>query len=246
MNRWTQEETSFLQKNAKLGYKEIAQRLGKSYVAVKTKAQRINVKVNRLWTEEEVNYIKENIGKKLQKEIAADLHRDFSSLTIKVLRLGLSKRVAYWSEQEIRFLEEKYGKLSNEKIGKKLGRTARAVKVMAHRLNLGPKNSANGMISLVTLYTIIYPNRHAGIKMAKEFIDNGLKVYPYKLSTHNPKRITYMVNMDEFWKWAEEHKEAVKFARLEENALGLEPKWVKEKRKQEWLEHSNKRWAGKV
>lgn len=39
-----------------------------------------------------------------------------------------------------------------------------------------------------------------------------------------------VIKIDEFWDWAEKNKEVVRFNKLEENALGKEPKWVKEKR----------------
>lgn len=40
-----------------------------------------------------------------------------------------------------------------------------------------------------------------------------------------------MVYLDEFWKWAEENKHLLDFSKLEENILGVEPDWVKQKRK---------------
>lgn len=38
-------------------------------------------------------------------------------------------------------------------------------------------------------------------------------------------------NTEEFWKWAEKNQSFLNFANFEENALGLEPEWVKLKRK---------------
>jgi len=39
------------------------------------------------------------------------------------------------------------------------------------------------------------------------------------------------VDIEEFWTWAERNQDILDFSRFEENALGMEPAWGKEKRK---------------
>ncbi len=39
------------------------------------------------------------------------------------------------------------------------------------------------------------------------------------------------VKIEEFWKWAKENQDMLDFSKLEENILGKEPEWVKQKRK---------------
>ena len=59
------------------------------------------------------------------------------------------------------------------------------------------------------------------------WIENGLPVKKHKV-----KNSTFrVIDIDDFWKWVEQHKELVDFSRLEENVLGKEPAWVKEKRR---------------
>ncbi len=41
----------------------------------------------------------------------------------------------------------------------------------------------------------------------------------------------YVIKIEEFWKWAEENRELLDFSKLEENILGKEPEWVKQKRR---------------
>lgn len=40
-----------------------------------------------------------------------------------------------------------------------------------------------------------------------------------------------VVDLEEFWKWAEDHKDIMDFSRFEEYSLGKEPAWVKVKRR---------------
>jgi hypothetical protein len=44
-------------------------------------------------------------------------------------------------------------------------------------------------------------------------------------------KIVMTVYIEDFWKWAEKNQDLLDFSRFEENALGKEPAWVKEKRK---------------
>lgn len=38
-----------------------------------------------------------------------------------------------------------------------------------------------------------------------------------------------VINLDEFWKWAEKNRTIIDFSQLEENVLGKEPEWLKDK-----------------
>lgn len=47
------------------------------------------------------------------------------------------------------------------------------------------------------------------------------------------KCVWRVVYLDEFWKWAEQHRSFIDFSKLEPLALGKEPDWVPEQRKKE-------------
>lgn len=56
-----------------------------------------------------------------------------------------------------------------------------------------------------------------------------------------------VVDIEEFWKWAEENKGELNFANFKEGSLGKEPSWVKEKRKADRMNPAKvnvkKRWT---
>ena len=62
--------------------------------------------------------------------------------------------------------------------------------------------------------------------MSKKFENHNIPIKKMKIIDKSVK----MVNINEFWKWAEKNKEILNFADFEEGALGKEPLWVKEKR----------------
>jgi len=71
----------------------------------------------------------------------------------------------------------------------------------------------------------------------------GFKGYTYKIKSWIKNRkfpVKYkkvngcsfrVVSLDDFWKWAKKNKSFLDFSKLEENALGKEPKWLKQQRK---------------
>jgi predicted DNA-binding protein YlxM (UPF0122 family) len=51
-------------------------------------------------------------------------------------------------------------------------------------------------------------------------------------------RVIKMVNIDDFWRWAEKNKKSINWSRVEENVLGKEPAWVAERRKIDFYQYS--------
>ena len=56
------------------------------------------------------------------------------------------------------------------------------------------------------------------------------------------QRKFYMVNIDKFWKWAEENQDMIDIAKIEPLTLGKEPEWVSAMRSQRRTEIAKKRW----
>lgn len=92
------------------------------------------------WTEEEFNFLKENINEMTYKEIAKALGRSTCSVISKAknenIRKNKSNKIDRWTKKEIKFLKENINNKSFEEIGKTLNRSAEGVKYKAYRLNL--------------------------------------------------------------------------------------------------------------
>lgn len=130
-----------------------------------------------------------------------------------------------WTQEELDFLEEKWGVLSKKLIAKKLNRSLNSVIVKAVRLGLGRYINARDEITLnLLINTLGYKNSYSWV--SKKFENHNIPIKKMKIIDKSVK----MVNINEFWKWAEKNKEILNFADFEEGALGKEPLWVKEKR----------------
>ena len=130
-----------------------------------------------------------------------------------------------WTQEELDFLEEKWGVLSKKLIAKKLNRSLNSVIVKAVRLGLGGYINARDEITLnLLINTLGYKNSYSWV--SKKFENHNIPIKKMKIIDKSVK----MVNINEFWEWAEKNKEILNFADFEEGALGKEPLWVKEKR----------------
>ncbi len=131
----------------------------------------------------------------------------------------------WWTTEEINYLEDSWGNKSIPVIAKKLNRTIKAVSSKAIKLGLGEYLDSGNYITFNQLIKALgYNNSYTWF--LERYIKYGCPIKTKKKLNHTYK----VINIDEFWEWAERNKEIVKFNKLEENSLGKEPMWVKEKR----------------
>ena len=91
------------------------------------------------WTEEEINFLKENWNKKTHKQIAKELNRSISSIANKTRQMRLVDKTNKWTDEEIEFLKENYFK-DVDFLANKLNKTCDAVKSKRFKLGLTSTN----------------------------------------------------------------------------------------------------------
>lgn len=91
-------------------------------------------KLNR-WSNEEIEYIKNNYGLMTPKEIGEYLGRTRGSVVAKAHDLKIGK-IDKWSDKEEQFLIDNHNIMSKKEIAKVLGRTETAIDVRMSRLGL--------------------------------------------------------------------------------------------------------------
>lgn len=133
-----------------------------------------------------------------------------------------------WSKKEEEYLIDKWGTISIPAIARKLQRTENAVTQKAQRLNLGAFLESGEYISLNQLCKAL------GIDYKYKMI-SWVKKRSFPIHTKRVKNNSFqVVYIKEFWKWAEKNQSFLDFSKFEENAIGQEPGWVKEKRKHDY------------
>lgn len=139
-----------------------------------------------------------------------------------------------WTQAEYAQLAEEWGQYSIPTLAKRMNRSETAIKIKASRLGLGAHRSASEFISFNELIKIIGMSRGTnGSNYSwsyQKLKEAGLKIHLHKVQNNSFR----MVDIAEFWKFAEKNRHLFDFSRLEENALGKEPAWVKVKRTEDY------------
>lgn len=142
-----------------------------------------------------------------------------------------------WTPEEDGRLRELWSsKARTSAIAQRLGRTTATVKQRAHRLKLGARIDAGERIGIRKLIAIVTGTAMRGVNpyLARKWIAMGLPTITVRAEKQRARATT----IDDFWEWAKDNRESLDFSRFEENALGAEPGWVKEKRK---IDRENRR-----
>ena len=135
-----------------------------------------------------------------------------------------------WSEAEEAYLQDKWGSISVKSLAKNLGRSENAIIVRARRLGCGAHLESDVRISLNQFMLALYGGTSMGGYTNNRLIRNGLPVKWHRVKKNRFR----VIDIEDFWKWAEKNKSLLDFSRFEKYALGAEPDWVDVKRKADY------------
>lgn len=145
--------------------------------------------------------------------------------TRKLVEAPRKKKV--WTPAEEAYIQDKWGTVSIPGMAKALGRSENAVIVRAQRLGCGAHLDSDVRISLNQFMKVLYGGSSMGSYTSNRLIRAGLPVKWHKVKNCRFR----VIDVEDFWKWAEQNKGILDFSRFEELSLGAEPDWVKIKRK---------------
>lgn len=134
-----------------------------------------------------------------------------------------------WTQEELTQLEEEWGNFAIGTIAKRHNRSLNAIKIKAIRQKLGAHIDSDDRISVNQLF-LAFGNNSYGYLLGR-MIKAGLKIHYHKVEKCRFK----MINLSEFWKFAEKNQTMFDFSKLEKNALGEEPAWVAAARREDFI-----------
>ena len=136
-----------------------------------------------------------------------------------------------WTNEERQYLAEQWGILSIPAIARNLNRSVDAVNVQKQRMGLGPALLGSDYIALNQLLIAVCGTNAGGSYKMKSWVENrGFPIHTKRVNQNSFR----VVHLDEFWKWAEQHRSFIDFSKMEPLALGEEPAWVAEQRKKDF------------
>lgn len=142
----------------------------------------------------------------------------------------------HWTKAEEQYLEENWGNKPIPNIARELSRSVTAVTLKAKRLNLGAFTENGTYVTLNQLFLAV-GIRSGDFYKRSIFENRNAPVKRRKVNTAFVK----VINIDDFWKWAEKNQDILDFSRFEKHALGQEPKWVETKRNADIMLNKNHR-----
>lgn len=232
---WSDNEINRLKELAKTKkINELVKELNRTSKSIKAMARKLNIKLlsdKKSWTEDEYKLLEKLtiIDKKTPKEIAEILGRTEDAIVIKINRRGLKIQTndkRFWTKEEEILLSDLWGTESFETIAQKLNRTVSSVKNKASLLGLGSamENNYNGLTikDISNLFGVNLNTVNVG------WLGLGLK---YKVQKISKSRSYKYVEIKDLYEFLEKNQNIWDSRNLEKNILGIEPEWLKEKRK---------------
>ena len=131
-----------------------------------------------------------------------------------------------WTYDEIQFIKAQWGEMNIKQIAKRLNRSLMAVRLKAQRLKLRDWLKYHELITLNQFYILIF-GRCIESYTLSIWEREGLPI-------KNIKKInrTYrMIDFEQFIKWYKDHLTVIDISRTKDGDFGVEPDWLKEKRK---------------
>lgn len=228
--QFTEENVIYIKENwGKETITNMSNEIGCSRKALSREAKKLGfIRKDKVrWETYEDNLLKEKIGTLSVGEIADVLGRTTNSVYNRITKLGIAQNV--WTPEEEALLEDTWGCYSIETIAKNLEKTPEAIRKKVTQKKLGPAFEANGQYLKVSEIENIL--NVSGDRIRKNWFKKGLKVHKVKIS--EKKRI-YGIKIADLFTFLEQHQDYFDARFLEENILGPEPEWLKNKRKQDF------------
>ncbi len=122
-----------------------------------------------------------------------------------------------WTKQEEQYMLKKYVRQLIKRTAQKLNRTEVSVKRKAAQLGINKHMDLFGIRTFAECFGV---DNSVVLRWVQKF---KMPVTIYRFDNRNH----YDIDLDEFWKWAEEHKELINWSKYECGSLALEPDWVR-------------------
>lgn len=133
-----------------------------------------------------------------------------------------------WTPEDDAYLEDMYGTYDTLQLARKLGRSRSAVIRRVETMGLGRMGENSEWMHFDAVLTALYGGNRGGYER-RRLQKMGFPVHEKQYG--EKRRTFYVVYASEMWQWLEKNRRVISFARFEENILGAEPAWVKEKRR---------------
>ena len=232
---WTNEEVSSIIEDAKkLNYKELVIKYNRSSLSIYAKLRKYGIKpisLTEFWTNEEEELLKKLLNEnKRIVEISSILNRSVISIENKINKEKIDySEIKHWSKEDEEMLTELWNEYNINYIKHKLNRSINSIKCKANELGLGNQFLHQDALRISEISEIFHVDRR---EIETTWIILGLPYKEEKVSKYYKYKY---VLIDDLFKFLENNQFLYNGRDFEENILGMEPEWVKVKRKHDFF-----------
>lgn len=228
---WTNEELESLIKDAQIyNIKELVIKYNRSSLSINSKLYKNNTKavsLNDFWKEEDLLLLKKLVNEnKSIRDIASILNRSVIAVENKLksekIRHGT---IRLWTKEEEEELIELWDERNMTWLSNKFNRSLDAIKNKAYELGLRKQFLHQDSLKIDEIAEIFNVSRN---EVEITWIILGL---PYRVEKLSKTTCYKYVRIDDLFLFLENNQFLYDGKDFEENILGIEPSWVKEKRK---------------
>lgn len=133
-----------------------------------------------------------------------------------------------WTKEENNYLEDKVGKVKISTIAKNLNRTVNAVISQIERIGVANTKLESGKITGSELSRLCNVDSHTVYDFWIKKKD-----LPAQFRVTKLKSRYWLIDVEEFWEWAEKNKDLINFTKIDAHVLLPQPDWVELERKRD-------------
>ena len=198
------------------------------------KSKGLEIPTSNVWTPEEIEKLRLLATKYHYSKIAKLMNKTEKAVYLKARKLGITliQDRKEWTKEEEKTLAELWGTKSIEKIAKKMKRSVFSLKVKAGRMGLGPMIQNNyEFITVSDICELLQVKRD---RVMTTWVHLGLNLQKHQVTKN---RTYYVITLEDLKHFLENNQNEWDSRILEENILGIEPEWLKEKRRKDIREN---------
>lgn len=138
-----------------------------------------------------------------------------------------------WTPEEEQYLLDRYIKQPIKTTARVLNRTEVSVKRKAAQLGI---NKRMDLFGIRTFAKYMGVDSSVVLRWVEKF---DMPVRNYRFDKHNH----YDIDLEQFWIWAETHKELINWSKYECGSLALEPEWVRREKRMYSVPMTREKWT---
>lgn len=134
-----------------------------------------------------------------------------------------------WSHEKEDLLKKYYGVHDTSRLCGILGVTYKSLRGKANRMGLGYQREADELVTMRQVREMLNIQHYT----ITRFIKAGFPVKKKKFGDKNSKRYNIVIPFEDLLEWLQLHPDMWSAAKVKYRALGVEPDWLKEKRRKD-------------